>query len=77
MWTFQIIVRPFPRYSGTPRLSSKELGQIFLDNELIPLYKQRALETLYSNGASTQPNYEMDLFGFFAKPDFDLSIKIF
>ncbi len=50
-----IQLKPFPGYSGTPRYSSIELGQYFVEQELIPLYVNGALETLYGVGKGPRP----------------------
>jgi creatinine amidohydrolase len=50
-----IQLRPFPGYSGTPKYSSKELGQHFVEKELIPLYLSGAIETLYNDHKGPEP----------------------
>ena len=50
-----ILLRPFPGYSGTPSYSSMGLGDYFVNTELIPLYAEQTLNTLYHKQASPEP----------------------
>ena len=50
-----IQLRPFPGYSGTPSYSSKELGDYFVNQDLIPLYNEATVQTLYHQKMTPQP----------------------
>jgi creatinine amidohydrolase len=48
-------IKPFPGYSGFPAVSSTEVGEYFVDKNIMPLYESSCLDVLWGDKLSPDP----------------------